>query len=394
MSRLSCANRHLCEILGVAERGWKKEIRGHLMSSGVIEAIWASHCAWRCLMSLLSRDFWAHFFLPQRFRLFYSHRLLHKHHGQGTHMWRKHSQELVCLSMPSSQIGLQLNVTSDSVRSGDGWRVTHARFVGMLCLQTWGRHLVYGYVRGLLQPPVHTSSMCGGGNLWEGCIVRCQALHVVLLRRKWPHFGKILGLWVPKKQIHETPIFSTENQHPKNTVEGYWAPYFAKNIYLYSVAGQRYRKARIEIFDRDWNFQARIENFDRDWIFSIAGPSGSIAAGRKRLNPGFGRTCWPGRGATGGGGRGGGGFWLWRVSARKILTKIWPKLDETGPDNRKRWPFPVFRAMFPAFPRSGQNPFFGHFHPKDPAVLKRLRHNKFTMHSKFTMAQWFTMATP
>ena len=33
-------------------------------------------------------------------------------------------------------------------------------------------------------------------------------------------------------------------------------------------------------------------------------------------------------------------------------------------------------------------------HPKDPAVLKRLRRSKFTTHSKFTTAQWFTMATP
>ena len=32
-------------------------------------------------------------------------------------------------------------------------------------------------------------------------------------------------------------------------------------------------KVRIEIFNRDWNFQSRMEIFNRDWFFSIFGPS-------------------------------------------------------------------------------------------------------------------------
>ena len=35
-----------------------------------------------------------------------------------------------------------------------------------------------------------------------------------------------------------------------------------------------------------------------------------------------------------------------------------------------------------------------HANPKDPAVLKILRHSKLTVRSNFTSAQWFTMATP
>ena len=44
------------------------------------------------------------------------------------------------------------------------------------------------------------------------------------------------------------------------------------------------RNTGIEIFDRDWKFQARIVIFDRDWIFLIARPSGNFPESQKILS--------------------------------------------------------------------------------------------------------------
>ena len=87
--------------------------------------------------------------------------------------------------------------------------------------------------------------------------------------------------------------------------------------------------SKIEIFKRDWKFQARL------FFFSTFGPLGYPIKNR------------------------------WCSEFFTYVYVHW--IRNSGPEAKEC--------------------------PKDPAVLKILRHSKITMHSEFTMTQWFTMAT-